>query len=216
VFIDLVDDLRCPRPHHETWLVAASELTDGRDIIEGTLGCPVCRAEYPIRDGVVWFTEPGEAAAATATSEPDGDPELALRLAAFLDLSDGPGLAVLAGSWAPAAPLLREVVPTHLVLLNPRPPVPAGNGVSVVQALAGIPLANGSCRGVALDDANADAIRLGAATRVLAPRGRLVAPAPTPAPDGVTELVRDAQVWVAERTVPPPRLVSLQPRRAAP
>jgi uncharacterized protein YbaR (Trm112 family) len=209
VFIELVDDLRCPRPHEETSLVAASDVTTGRDIIEGTLGCPICRAEYPIRDGVVWFIDPARAAPAPATSGRDVDPEQAVRLAALLDLSDGPGLAILAGSWAPAARLLREVVPTHLIVLNPRPTVAAGNGVSVVQTPAGIPLADGSCRGVALDDANANAVRLEAATRVLCPRGRLVAPARTPTPEGVTELARDAHVWVAERNVPPPRLVSL-------
>ena len=53
MFVELVDLLRCPRPHEDTWLVAAAEAMSGRHIVRGTLGCPVCEAEYPIRDGVV-------------------------------------------------------------------------------------------------------------------------------------------------------------------
>jgi uncharacterized protein YbaR (Trm112 family) len=208
VFIELVDDLRCPRTHGETWLVASANRTEGRDIIEGTLGCPICRAEYPIREGVVWFGEPEPARPAPDRALP-ADPELAMRLAAFLDLSDAQGFALLAGAWGRAAPLLRGVVPTHLVLLNPPPAVAAADGISVLEIAAGIPLADATCRGVALDDAHADAAHLEAAVRVLRPRGRLVAPASTPTPAGVTELARDERLWVAERDAAPPKLVTL-------
>ena len=210
MLIELVDDLRCPRPHEETWLVASTNRTEGREIIEGTLGCPICRAEYPIRDGVVWFGEP--AAAPAPDRAVPANPELAMRLAAFLDLSDSHGLALLTGSWAAAAALLRGVVPTHLVLLNPRPPVTAIEGMSVLEIATGIPLAEATCRGVALDDAYADPAHLDAAVRILRPRGRLVAPASAATPAGVTELARDDQLWVAERNPDAPKLVSLQPR----
>jgi hypothetical protein len=144
------------------------------------------------------------------------EPELAMRLAAFLDLSDAQGFALLAGSLGRAAPSLRGVVPTHLVLLNPQPPVAAGDGISVLEIAAGIPLADATCRGVALDDAHADAAHVEAAVRVLRPRGRLVAPASTPTPAGVTELARDERLWVAERHAAPPKLVLLQARGTAP
>jgi uncharacterized protein YbaR (Trm112 family) len=216
MFIELVDDLRCPRPHEETWLVASTNRTEGRDIIEGTLGCPICRAEYPIRSGVVWFGEGEQAPSRLSNRAIPPDPELAIRLAAFLDLSDAQGFALLAGAWGPVAQLLQRVVPTHLVLLNPRPHVVAGNGISVLEIAAGIPLADATCRAVALDDARADAGDLDAAVRVLRPRGRLVAPAATPLPSGVIELARDGHLWVAERAGPPPRLVPLQSRGAAP
>lgn len=216
MFIELVDDLRCPRPHEKTWLVASANRTEGRDIIEGTLGCPICRAEYPIREGVVWFREPDQPEAVAPDRPIPGDPELAMRLAAFLDLSDGQGFALLAGSWGRAAQFLRGVVPTHLVLLNPRPSVAAGDGASVLEIAADIPLADATCRGVALDDAHVDIDHLDDAVRVLRPRGRLVAPASTPTPAGVTELARDGQLWVAERDTSPPKLVSLQSRGIAP
>jgi uncharacterized protein YbaR (Trm112 family) len=214
--IELVDDLRCPRPHEETWLVASADRTAGRDIIEGTLGCPICRAEYRIHEGVVWFTERGRGAVTASgavTAKASGqpvDPEVAMRLAAFLDLTDVQGFALLAGSWGPAAPLLRAIVPTPFVLLNPRPAVEAGNGISVLEIAASIPLADATCRGVALDGAHADAGHLDAAIRVLQPGGRLVAPASTPAPQGVTELARDEHLWVAEREAAPPKLVVLK------
>ncbi|MDF1505354.1 hypothetical protein, partial [Roseisolibacter sp. H3M3-2] len=45
----------------------------------------------------------------------------------------------------------------------------------------------------------ADPERLAAALRAPRHRGRLVAPAAAPLPDGVTELARDDAHWVAER-----------------
>ena len=53
MFIELVDALRCPRPHEESWLVLAASRLEARHVLEGTLGCPVCHAQYPIRDGIV-------------------------------------------------------------------------------------------------------------------------------------------------------------------
>src|SRR5690242_21064587 len=89
MFIELVDALRCPVPHEESWLVASATRMEARHIVDGLLGCPVCHAEYPIRNGVADFrrepTLPLEAA-------PDpflrGDATTAMRLAAFLGLSD--------------------------------------------------------------------------------------------------------------------------------
>ena len=212
MLIELVDDLRCPRAHEETWLVASADRTEGRDIMQGTLGCPICRAEYAIRDGVVWFGEPDHADRSAPERVASADAELAIRLAGFLDLSDAQGLAVLVGSWGMVAPVLRDVVPTHLVVVNPSTPVRAGNGISVLHVTGGIPLAVAACRGVALDGAHADAAYRAAAVRALRPRGRLVAPASTPMPAGVTELARDGCLWVADRDAAPPKMVPLQTR----
>jgi uncharacterized protein YbaR (Trm112 family) len=208
VFIDLVDDLRCPRPHEDTWLVASAIRTQGRDILEGTLGCPVCHAEYAIRDGVIWFDQGPRAAEPTA--QPSG-PELAMQIAAFLDLSDPNGFALLSGSYGRLAGVLRGVVPPHLVVLNPMPLVTSGDGVSALVIRDGIPLADATCRGVALDDAHADT-HVDAAVRVLQPRGRLVAPVTTRLPEGVDEIARDERLLVAERTAAPPKLVTLRGR----
>ena len=55
MFVELVDALRCVRPHEDAWLVAATRRTEHRHILDGVLGCPVCRTEYPVRDGVADF-----------------------------------------------------------------------------------------------------------------------------------------------------------------
>lgn len=55
--IELVDTLRCPYPHDDTWLVASVSRFEGRDIVEGSLGCPSCRRQFAVRDGEVDFTE---------------------------------------------------------------------------------------------------------------------------------------------------------------
>jgi hypothetical protein len=98
------------------------------------------------------------------------------------------------------------------VLLNPAASVSARDGISVLRIASGIPLAGATCRGVALDAAAAEGDYLDAAVRVLRPRGRLVAPAPTPVPRDVTELARDDHLWVAERLSAPPQLVTLRGR----
>src|SRR5688572_33340449 len=71
VFIELIDSLRCPVDHDESWLVASIVERSGRDIVAGTLGCPVCRAEYPIRDSIAVFG--GGAFASPASSGPYAD-----------------------------------------------------------------------------------------------------------------------------------------------
>jgi uncharacterized protein YbaR (Trm112 family) len=57
VFVELIDALRCPRPHADTWLVAAAAETRDRCVVRGALGCPTCRAEYPITGGVAAFDQ---------------------------------------------------------------------------------------------------------------------------------------------------------------
>lgn len=56
--VDLVESLRCPNPHADGWLVAAADRIVARRIIEGFIGCPVCRAEWAIRDGELDFRQP--------------------------------------------------------------------------------------------------------------------------------------------------------------
>ena len=80
MFVELVDHLRCPAAHEETWLVMAAEETRDRHVITGMLGCPVCNARYAVRGGTVWFAEaaghvsdgpsrePGTAAAPSSAS----------------------------------------------------------------------------------------------------------------------------------------------------
>jgi hypothetical protein len=192
VFIPLVDTLRCVRPHADTWLVASIERADERFIIDGTLGCPTCLAEYPIRAGVVHFTDRPVEPSRVAPPESEAE---AMRLAAALDLTEPRVTALLHGEWGVQAQLVRGVSPAQLMLLNPPVGMVGGDGVSVLISEVA-PLAQASIDAIAIDGLVSDA--LFASLRASLRRGgRILAPATTPVPDGFTELARDADVWVA-------------------
>jgi uncharacterized protein YbaR (Trm112 family) len=202
MFIELVDSLRCLTPHEDTPLVAVSRRMEGRSIVEGTLGCPVCRRQYAIADGVAWFgVEAGTRAdTPSPTLAPAGD-DGALRLAAFLGVESPGGIVVLDGSWSRLAMALREIVPLSCVLVDPPPGVElVGEGIGAIRSGGVIPLAQASVRGVALD-AGADTTRVTAALRVLSSRARLVAPSTLAVPDEVDELARDERLWVGRTRV---------------
>ena len=202
--VELVELLRCVQPHEDTWLVAAVDALEDREIVRGTLGCPICHAEYPVRDRVVYFAPAEQRGRAT---EPDA--EEAMRIAAALDLTDPRAIAVLHGEWGAHARLVRSLSPTPLIVLDPTGVVEAGDGVNVIVA-GRAPLAARSV--------NAAAIGAGASTDVVASliaavrsEGRVLAPATLSQPPGVTELARDDDVWVAERQRDD--IVSLRTRR---
>ncbi|MEJ7810058.1 MAG: hypothetical protein WKG32_06510 [Gemmatimonadaceae bacterium] len=204
MFIELVDSLRCVRPHELTWLVAVAERTEGRDIVRGTLGCPACQAEYLIVRGVVDFASgaSGDGSPGEAAPDPDaaGAAELALHAAAFLDLVSPGGFVVLAGDWARAAPALAATVDgVHVLGLNPTLALESGEGVSVARATGTIPVRPGACRGIALDDDDGEAGYVEAAVAALRPGGRLIAPASCAVPPGIAMLARDERYWVGER-----------------
>lgn len=206
MYVELVDALRCPRPHEDSWLVAAALETSGRCIVRGTLGCPLCHAEYPIEGGVARFDAPADARADTSVAPPIAAPHLdageraaeGMRLAALLGLTEAGGIVAVGGSWSLAVDAMLALADVRALVVEPaddwRPREPLG-------ALrgAGLPVAPGALRGVALDVGTAGVRRLAAAVRALGPRGRLLAPAAVPLPDGVRELARDERHWVAER-----------------
>ena len=190
VFIPLVDILRCIRPHADTWLVASIERADERFIIEGTLGCPTCLAEYPVRSGVVYFSE-------DVIRPPDREPSesSAMRLAAALDLTEPRMTALLHGTWGAHAQLVRGFSPSQLLLLNPPEGMLSGDGVSVLVSETA-PLAQASIDAVALDARVSDAL-FASLRGSLRRGGRILAPVAVPLPSGFTELARDDEVWVA-------------------
>lgn len=194
MFVELIEHLRCPRGHEESPLIVAADRTEGRYILDGTLGCPVCRAEYPIRAGEAVFSDVAGGAGA-----PDAD--TAMRLAALLGLADGTGYAILCGRWGACAGALAQLVETPIVLVNP--PRPADTGVAgIIRTDGALPLAAASARAAALDDDAHAEVRRGTA-RAVRRGGRLVGPATLPLPEGARELARDAYLWVAEKTAAP-------------
>ena len=208
MFIELVDALRCPVPHEESWLVAAATRMEHRHIVHGTLGCPVCSAEYPIRDGVVDFRRGADREAA---SRPAGHDEPAMRLAAMLDLTDAQGFAVLLGRWGSRAAELAAIVETPLILVDPSDGVIGAPGISVVRTDGEVPLGAGAARAMAIDEVGV--ARAASAVRATRTRGRVMAPLSLALPDGVRELARDDALWVAEREPDASPLITLHVRR---
>ena len=212
MFIELVDALRCPVPHEESWLVASATRMEARHIVDGLLGCPVCHAEYPVVNGVADFRrEPTLALRAEPDPVLRGDATTAMHLAAYLGLSDATGFVVLLDEWGAQASALRELVETPIMLVDP----PAGRdgepGISVVLSDGIPPLAAGASRATAIGHASAE--RAAAAVRVTRVGGRLVGPAALVLPDGVREIARDDALWVGEKEPERSPLVTLHVRR---
>ncbi|HJR43345.1 MAG TPA: hypothetical protein VJ812_14725 [Gemmatimonadaceae bacterium] len=203
MFIELVDQLRCPRTHEPSWLVAAIDRAHDRDILEGTLGCPACATRYPVHRGIADLrlpearqAPPDEKATGAAASD-----EEALRLAAFLDLVEPGGFVALAGDWAELAPTLTRLIDgVHALTVDPPSPMGGVAGVSVMLASGGIPIRAGAARGIALDAAHASAAHVADAVDALRGGGRLVMPAALPLPHTLTLLARDERYQVTERS----------------
>ena len=196
MFIELVDSLRCIEVHDETWLVAAVTRMDGRHVIDGLLGCPICRREYPIRDGVAWFTADEPDAGRLTRVAATRDEDRIMRAGALLGLTDGGGIVCLDNAWADCADALTELGPAHVVVLNANADA-AGETVSVLAVEDRLPFAPGALRAVALGTGSRPL--LASASAATRSRGRLVVPAEIPVPDDVVELARDGTVWVGER-----------------
>ncbi len=198
MFVEILEKLRCPNEHEPSPLVATASRTENRHIIEGTLGCPVCHAEFELHDGALnlggSFIQP--MLAEGALSDENG-----IRLGALLGLDERGGLYVLdfIGSYFSAQ--LTELSPnSQFVALSSNAAISGASAVIIGHG-EGIPLAAACARGIALDDANPKLLR--SAVQVLAPGGRLVAPVSARVPQGISELARDRELWVGEREAMP-------------
>ncbi len=199
MFIELVDLLRCPRPHEDTWLVAAIHERADRDIVRGVLGCPICQASYQIRDRIAIFDETAPEPLANERSAYDeSDDDVAMRCAAMLNLFDPGGAVLLAGVWARAAHALRDITPVSVLVIDPPAGLPLGNGVSALRIGNSLPVAAGALRGVALDEGRMSPALVESAARALRAGGRLIAPNSAEVPREITERARDDRHWVGE------------------
>jgi uncharacterized protein YbaR (Trm112 family) len=189
VFVELLEHLRCPAGHEPTPLVVAATRSAHRHILDGILGCPVCNAEYTVRDGIAHF--------GIAPRLPAVEPsiETAMRIAAFLELTDARSFAVLTGSWCAHAQAVAQLVETPLVLVNPSDDVVLDGASAVLETDMALPVADGSVRALAIDPT---AIRIDAVSAIR-PGGRVLGLAQLALPDGLHEIARDSREWVAER-----------------
>ena len=197
MFTELIDQLRCPNAHEDSWLVATSTRTGSRHILDGKLGCPVCKATFDIVDGEALFT-----VAPVLRSTITLDDDAAMRLAAQLHLVEAPQPVMLTGQWSRAVAPLRRIVPTVTIFVGDATSVIALDAqVSLLRLPASrIPLATGTLRGLALDRAHANDACVTDAARIVRTNGRLLIPAGTALDDALWRtLAADAEVTVAER-----------------
>jgi uncharacterized protein YbaR (Trm112 family) len=198
MFVELLEKLRCPNLHDDSPLVATASRTVDRHIIEGTLGCPVCHAEYPVHDGAV---EIGERVPVWPPSAGAPSPEKMIRLGALLGLDERGGLYVLDFVSALFISELAELSPASQFIALSGSSEVAGAAMVIRGRGPVLPLAKGSARGIALDTTTP--ALLDSAVQVLATGGRLVAPADAIVPDGIELLARDDSGWVGERAAVP-------------
>src|ERR1041385_8050891 len=141
MFIELTDHLRCPSPHAEQFLVLLPGAMDGRRVVGGSLGCPVCGRVYGIAEGVADFGDGTPTDGRTAIT--------AEALAAFLGVSGPGGYVALAGGVTALAPELAALLPgVRAALVNP-PAGVADSPVASVLRAARLPLKSSSMRGAA-------------------------------------------------------------------
>jgi uncharacterized protein YbaR (Trm112 family) len=197
LFIELIDLLRCPRDHEETWLVAAFNEMSARFVITGTLGCLVCQSTYRITAGVADLRTTSNATSAADDHQSDSDAPM--RLAAFLNLVR-PGMTILlTGGDAAYAPVIGDLTETRVFTVNPGAPVQESERVATVLADSRLPFATASIDGIAVHD---ESFSMDEFARVLKPGARLVAPASVQLAGAFRELARDAKYVVAEALGP--------------
>ncbi|HXF96617.1 MAG TPA: hypothetical protein VNI61_11020 [Gemmatimonadales bacterium] len=204
--IELTEMLRCPEPHAQEHLVLSTAEMLGRMVRKGVVGCPVCRKEYPIREGVVDFAGWGRPDAPTARTPPHPaspapHPDYPQTLQALLDLSGPGGIVALVGTAARYAEGLAGLMGgVHFVGINPPRDLEELPVLSLVSATGVIPLRDAVARGVVVGRGAAGEPWLAEAHRVLL-RGRrwvVESDAVTP-PPGIVGLASGEGLFVGEK-----------------
>ena len=196
----MLDLLRCTNEHEETWLVASLRALSNRFVLDGTLGCPVCHAEYQIRKGIADFRRAGDTGQQPIDSASHhGNREtLATRIGAFLNATEAGTTLVLGGSWGEAAHEVSVLTGSRVLVLNYTRGMEESETVGLLRVSREIPLAPASAQGVAIDETLPSEI-LTSALEVVRPGGRIVGPAAITPPAGLAILARDDRYWVAEK-----------------
>ena len=191
MFIELTDHLACPVDHEEQFLVLLPSRMEGRRVVAGDLGCPVCGRIFPVSDGIADFGD------STPSDETTG--LTAEALVAFFGLSGPGGYLTLAGGVTSLADDLATLLPgVRLVLVNPGSAIPDSDQASVLRSPR-LPLKTASMRGVALGaDLARDPGWIADGARALLPGLRMVSEGGEP-PEGMEELGRAGVVWVGKR-----------------
>jgi hypothetical protein len=193
VFIELTDHLRCPNDHQESFLVLLPGRMEGRSVLTGQLGCPVCGRTFELTNGVLDLGD------APDWAENGGSLLDAAAISTLTGLHGPGGYLTLVGNVASIWQEVAELNPgVALVAVNP-PPGIADQRISVLRA-GRLPLKSGSMRGVVLGRTyGAKADWVSEAGRAVLPGLRVVGEGPDPSP-AVIDLMASADgVWVGTK-----------------
>ena len=151
VFIELTDQLRCPADHAESFLVLLPDVMEGRRVVRGTLGCPICRAQYPMVEGIVQFgaADPPDPPSSHQLPGSRAAPD-ASAILAFLGI-EGPGgyVGLIGDASRFAEDLALQLPGVHLVAVNPPSETVPSERISVLLARR-MPVKARALRGVVL------------------------------------------------------------------
>lgn len=194
--IEFIELLRCPASHELSPLITVASKRAGEHLLDATLGCVVCGAEYELRDGVAYLTNEAETSVATSDIVDAIDP---MRIAALLSLTDGSARALLCGAAASVSSEIESLIGARVAGVNaPVESMLEHELVDVIRLTprAMIPLATSSLQGLAVDARHSSL--LADAARVVRRGGRVLGPLSAAVPLGCRELARDSHEWVAE------------------
>ena len=162
MFIELSEYLECPGDHESTYLVVATGIMSGRDILHGTIGCPTCGREFLIDRAVAEFGTPPRRPA------PDDDFPAVDDVQAVLGLGSPGGYVALVGSAAHLAAGLSAQVPgVHFATVNAPHDVEPAAYLSLLENEATVPLKTSVTRGAVVGSEYANTPWLAESARVV-------------------------------------------------
>jgi hypothetical protein len=203
MFIELAELLQCPEPHESMPCILAPNEMDGRRVVSGMIGCPVCKAEYHVAEGMVGFGEVPQWGIGSRSDDltieqmPKADDVQAL-----LNLGSMGGYVLLVGSGARLARELAENTSgVHFIGLNSPPELRDSECLSLLRSPQAMPLKNSSVRAVLVGPEYVRKRWMDDAGRVLMPNGRLVAIVDDLSAEGVRQLAAGSGMWVGEKKI---------------
>lgn len=222
----LTDRLTCPRCGPDFGLILLAHEVRDRRIIHGDFGCANCRETYPVEEGFGDLRPPprkpltreGREREGSEAPDPVGVGDDALRLAALMGVTEGPGTLLVRGPAAVHAPAVSRLIGgVEVVAVDPSTRwTPETEGVSRMTAGPGLPFTSSCLRAVVLSGP-LHGTELREALRVLIPRGRVVVLGATAGArpeleqEGARVVLEEDGVLVAERErTGPQRLVTLR------